>query len=168
MRLRRGCSGWWIALLAAAADRASKAAVARLWEASILSQPARRRLIPGVLNLRMATNRGAAFSMFSGQTAALAALTLAVIALILVWLIARPGEHPLQRAGLWMIVGGGLGNLYDRLVRGYVIDFLEPAFVRFAVFNVADICICAGAALVVLGMLAAELRKKKERAHGGV
>ena len=65
----------------------------------------------------------------------------------------------LLRAGLWLIVGGGLGNLYDRLTRGGVADFIELAFVRFAVFNVADICICVGAALAALGVLMTERRR---------
>ena len=61
MRLRRGCRGWWIALLAALADRLTKLLAAKL--------PAgRRALIPGVLNLRPVGNRGMAFSMLSGQS----------------------------------------------------------------------------------------------------
>ena len=158
MRLRRGCRGWWIALLAALADRATKAAVLALPRAN-------GPLVPGVLNLRLTANRGMAFSMLSGQTLALTLLTLALTAALTAWLVARPDEPRLLRAGLWMIVGGGLGNLYDRLTRGSVIDFLEPAFVRFAVFNVADACITVGAALAILGLTLGELRRRKT--HGG-
>ena len=145
MRLRRGCSGAWIALLAAAADRVSKAAVTRLAAGG-------GALLPGLVNLSPTVNRGMAFSLLSGQGLALTLFTLAVIAVLTAWLIARPGAPRLFRAGLWLIVGGGLGNLYDRIAYGCVIDFLELAFVRFAVFNVADVCICAGAALAVLDM----------------
>ena len=158
MRLRQGCSGWWIALLAALADRLSKAAVLRPGAAA-------GALIPGLLNVRPTTNRGMAFSLFSGQGAALALLTLVLVAAMTGWLIARPGAPKLFRAGLWLIVGGGLGNLYDRLAHGGVTDFLDLAFVRFAVFNVADVCICAGAALAMLSLIAAELRGR--RTHGG-
>ena len=157
MRLRQGCSGWWIALLAALVDRLSKAAVTRLPAAG-------GALIPGLLNLRPTTNRGMAFSLLSGQGALLALLTLALVAALTGWLIARPAAPKLLRAGLWLIVGGGLGNLYDRLAHGGVTDFLDLAFVRFAVFNVADVCICAGAALAMLSLIAAELRGR--RAHG--
>ena len=141
----------------AAADRISKAAVVRL--------PAGARpLWPGVFNLRAAANSGIAFSMFSGQRLLLSLTTFAVIAAIVGWLIAHPDVGGCARAGLWWIAGGGLGNLYDRLTLGYVIDFIEPVFVRFAVFNVADAAICAGAALVAAGALIEDGRRRR-RGH---
>ena len=143
MRLRQGCSGAWIAVLAALADRLTKALAT--------GAAGRGALVPGIINLRPVENRGAAFSMFSGQALALTLVTAALVAALVGWLVARPGAPRLVRTGLWLIVGGGLGNLYDRLTAGGVTDFLELAFVRFAVFNVADVCICAGAALVVIG-----------------
>ena len=145
MRLKRGCRGIWVALLALAADRLSKAAVAGY-------APEGGALIPGILNLRPVENGGAAFSMLSGHGLLLTLLTAALIAGLTAWLIVRDEAPALFRAGLWLIVGGGLGNLWDRLALGRVSDFLELAFVRFAVFNVADVCICAGAALAVVGM----------------
>ena len=144
MRLRRGCRGWWIALLAALIDRLTKRLAANLPAGG-------RTLIPGVVDLRRVQNRGMAFSMLSGQSLLLAILTALLIAGIVGWLVCRPDAGRLYRAGLWLIVGGGLGNLYDRLTAGCVLDFIELTFVRFAVFNVADMCICVGAALAVLG-----------------
>ena len=155
MRLRRGCRGWWIAVAGARSERLTKA---------IVSGAGRRgQLVPGIVNLRPVENRGMAFSMLSGQTVALSVLTALLVAGIVGWLVARPDAPRLVRAGLWLIVGGGLGNLYDRLATGSVIDFLDLAFVRFAVFNVADVCICAGAALVVAG---AWMSEKKPNAEG--
>ena len=144
MRLRQGCRGWWIALLAALADRLTKAVAARLPAAG-------GTLIPGLVKLTPVENRGVAFSMFSGQNLPIVLGTAALIAGIIVWLIARPDAPKPLRAGLWLIVGGGLGNLYDRLTLGGVSDFIELAFMRFAVFNVADVCICVGAALAIIG-----------------
>ena len=151
MQLRRRCRGWWIALLAALADRLTKRLAAGLAGGG--------PLIPGILNLRPVENRGIAFSMLSGQGALLAILTVALIAGLLAWLILRPEAPGLLRAGLWLVAGGGLGNLYDRLTAGSVSDFLELAFVRFAVFNVADVCICLGAALAVIGSWRAEVKR---------
>ena len=150
MRLRRGCRGIWIALAAALIDRLTKAAV----------QASGRRgaLIPGIVNLRPVENRGVAFSMLWGKPLLLGLFTAALIAGVTVWLIARPDAPKLARAGLWMIVGGGLGNLYDRLFSGGVTDFIDLAFVRFAVFNVADVFICVGAAMVVIS---AWMKEKK-------
>ncbi len=149
MLLRQGLRGWWIALAAALADRLTKALVARF----CLRGGA---LIPGLVNLRPVENQGIAFSMLSGQGLALALFTAALIAGLVIWLVRHPGDPPLVRTGLWLIAGGGLGNLYDRLATGSVSDFIELAFVRFAVFNVADVCICVGAGLVLLGVLRGE------------
>ena len=65
----------------------------------------------------------------------------------------------LMRTGFWMIVGGGLGNLLDRLIYGSVTDFLELEFAHFAIFNVADVFVCLGAALAATGILLAERSK---------
>ena len=52
-----------------------------------------------------------------------------------------------------MVAAGGAGNLIDRITIGYVIDFIELTFMRFAVFNAADICVSVGAALAAFGIL---------------
>ena len=158
MRLRRGCRGVVWMLLAMALDRLTKAAV----RGGML--PA--RLIPGVVSVHYVRNSGMAFSMLSGHFWLLTALTALMIAGIAFYLIRYPDRNPLLRAGLWLIAGGGLGNLYDRVTLGYVTDFIELKFMRFAIFNVADVCICAGAALVLLGAWRAE--RERERSHGAI
>ena len=154
MKLKLGLRGWWIALVAAVADRLTKLLVARLC-------PRGGTLIPGLINLRPVENRGIAFSMLSGKGLVLALFTAALIAGLVAWLVTHPGDPALARTGLWLIVGGGLGNLYDRLAFGGVSDFIELAFTRLTVFNVADICICAGAALVLVGSLKGEIKHGK-------
>ena len=156
MDLKRGCRGWWIALAAALIDRATKLLAEGLPRGG-------RVLVPGVVRLYPVQNRGMAFSMLSGQSLLLALLTAAIIAGVVAWLVRRADAPGLLRAGLWLIVGGGLGNLYDRLFFGGVADFIELAFVRFAVFNIADVCICAGAALAVVAMALDERKGKRTR-----
>ena len=134
--------------LAFGLDRLTKALVMRSGDA--------RMLIPGLLRCRPVRNSGMAFSLLSGQTWLLAAATSAVLLGLLVYLLRKPDEHPLTRAGFWLVIGGGLGNLFDRVAYGSVVDFLELTFVRFAIFNVADICVCLGAALALAGMLLTE------------
>lgn len=141
-----------IALLVAVVDQVSKAAVRR--GAVSLS-------VDGLLRVRMTENTGAAFSMFSGSGLMLTVLTALLIALVTGWLVARPESQPkAARIGLWMIVGGGLGNLYDRIVYGAVTDFIEVLFVRFAVFNLADAAICTGAFLAAVALYMDERRKE--------
>ena len=154
MRIKQGCRGWWVALLAALADRLTKVLVARLC-------PRGGVLIPGIINLRPVENQGIAFSMLSGKGLGLVLFTAALIAGLVAWLVTHPDDPPLLRTGLWLIAGGGLGNLYDRLAFGGVSDFIELAFTRLTVFNVADICICFGAVLVLLGSLKGDIRHGK-------
>lgn len=152
MRLKRGFRGLWLAALALALDQLTKWAVQRF--------PGRRELIPGILRCRPVRNSGMAFSMLSGHLWLLAGLTAVLLAGLAAWLVSHPDEPPLTRAGFWLILGGGLGNLVDRLAFGAVTDFLELPFVRFAVFNVADVCVCAGAILAALGTLSAERKRR--------
>ena len=152
MQSKRGCSGVWIAALAAAADQLSKAAVRGGWEPALL---------PGVVAVRPTVNTGMAFSMLSGNGLLLTVCTAALVALVAGWLILSGKPQPTGlRTGLWLIVGGGLGNLIDRIAFGHVIDFIELEFIRFAVFNVADIAVCIGAAVAAISVILDERRKE--------
>ena len=158
MKLRRGCRLWWLILPVVALDRLLKRAAA-----AALAPSGVRTAIPGVLSWAYTENSGTAFSMFSGRAPwLLIALTAALIAGVLVYLLIHPDDPALERVGLWFIVGGGLGNLWDRIAHGRVIDFIRLDFVNFAVFNPADVFVCVGAGLAVLSILLAERRK----AHG--
>lgn len=156
MQLRRGCRLWWTAVPVIAIDRICKAAAMRA-----LGLVGVRTAIPGVLSWAYTQNRGVAFGLLSGA-AIVPLLTLALIALLLIWMLRHPNSGTLLRIGLWFIIGGGLSNLYDRLAYGCVIDFIRLDFVNFAIFNPADVFVCAGALLVVIAILIEDGRK----AHG--
>ena len=156
----------WIVPVVLAADRITKVAAQMIETNPLTSYVPTITLVPGILNARYARTTGIAFSMFSGSGLWLVLASLALIAVIVTWLVAKPGEPKLFRAGLWLIVGGGLGNLYDRVAHGFVIDFLEFAFVRFAVFNIADVCICLGAGLAMLALILDEMHAKKKKPEG--
>lgn len=162
MRLRRGCSGIWIAMLAAALDRISKAAV--MAQADPQLSGGLIFQIPGVVAIRRTHNYGMAFSTFSSGGIWTAIATALIVAGLAAWLLLRPDACSKGvRAGLWMIVGGGLGNLYDRIAYGYVIDFIDLQFVRFAVFNLADVAICLGAVIAAVSYILAERKNAASR-----
>ena len=149
---------WWLILPAVVIDRLIKRAAA-----AALAPAGVRTAIPGILSWAYTENRGAAFSMLSDHAPwLLIVLTAALIIGIAVYLLLHPDAPLLERAGLWLVAGGGLGNLWDRLMYGCVIDFIRLDFVHFAVFNPADIFVCTGAGLVVLSVILTEWRK----AHG--
>ena len=112
-------------------------------------------LIPGVVGLRYAENRGIAFSLLSGVPWLPGLLSLAAV--IGGFLLLRKKKiHPLALTGLMMMLGGALGNMADRFLLGYVPDMIEVLFMEFAIFNVADAFLCVGCALVILRLLLAK------------
>lgn len=112
-------------------------------------------LIDGILHLTYIHNSGAAFSMFQNKTGFLITMQLIVITAVLVYLIKRrKKDHWSLLLSLSLIVAGGLGNLIDRAMNGYVIDFLDMRF--WPIFNVADISVCVGCGLLVLYMFLIE------------
>lgn len=99
--------------------------------------------LPHLLELQYVRNFGAAWSSFSGARWLLIGVT-SVGMLALVWLLWRVVRHPLGVWSLTAILGGGVGNLVDRVRLGYVVDMLDCAFIDFPVFNVADCFVVCG------------------------
>ena len=125
----------------------------KLWAQYALAPRGGAPLWPGVLGLRYARNTGVAFSLGAGLAwlipAATACLALAV--LVIAW--RGKGWPRPARGGLLLIAAGGVGNLLDRLIYGYVVDFIELQFVTFPIFNLADVAICLGALCAAMAML---------------
>ena len=136
---------WLTAAAVFAADRVTKILAVNIPEDGTV-------LIPGVLGLRYAENRGIAFSLFSGRPWLLGLLSLAIITAAFLYLRGKK-IHPLALAGLMMMLGGAAGNMADRFFLGYVPDMIEFLFVNFAIFNVGDACLCVGCALVIFRLL---------------
>ena len=132
------------------------------WARAVLAPAGSRVLIPGLVGLRYTENTGAAFSMLENAQSLLIVLVIAAIAFIL-WFGRSFFMGPrLLQAAILCVVAGAVGNLIDRLWHGYVTDMFEFLFVRFAIFNVADIALTAGVVLFVLHTL---FRGDKRAAH---
>ena len=123
--------------------------------------------LPGVLGLRAVHNYGAAWSSFSGQTTALAVVTVLLMAAVAYLLVRRIVRHPLGMIAGVMILAGGVGNLIDRLFRGYVVDMFDLTLFSYPVFNFADCCVVVGAILgAVYYLFFYDKYDKRERPHG--
>ena len=104
-------------------------------------------LLPGVVELFHIQNTGGGFSILAGHTWILTALTAVLMAGIAWVLVKKKFPHPLAMWTLTAILGGGLGNLIDRVRLGYVVDMFNFQFMDYPVFNVADMCIVSGCVL---------------------
>ena len=126
----------------------------KIWAAGTLQPVGSMNFIPGVIEFHYVENRGAAFSMLWGKTWIFIILTILIVAFLIGYLIKyRNTDGLLTRIAVSCIISGALGNLIDRLLYGYVIDFLRPTFINFAVFNIADIFVTCGAILFIFCLL---------------
>lgn len=120
--------------------------------------------IDGFLEFRYAENTGVAFSMFSGGRWVFIILTSAFAIGMLVYMFTRAQKNLWLYWSLGVIVAGAIGNLIDRIFLGYVIDFINPTFVRFAVFNIADCAVTLGTVSLVAYLIFDIFKKEKKDA----
>lgn len=97
-------------------------------------------------------NTGAAFGIGANRNAFFIGVSIVLLAVLFYLQRAWAKKSPWLQAGLLLVMGGALGNLYDRLAYGYVVDFLD--FRVWPVFNVADSCVTVGAGCLAWGMRA--------------
>lgn len=115
-------------------------------------------VIEDVFHFTYVQNRGAAFSLMEGQWLVLIILPMIVLCagLVLIFLKRKKWDK-LLLISIAFICGGGIGNLIDRILIGYVVDMFD--FRVFPVFNIADIFICVGCGLMLLDVLLSERKK---------
>lgn len=135
-------------VLIALLDRLSK-----YWIVDVVKLPERGHIeISGIFDLSYVENTGASFGMLKGGVSSRIILSL-IVSGVVIGLIKWLGQlrRPIAVAGVAFIIGGALGNLYDRLAYGYVVDFLDFSGFSFPwVFNVADSAINVGIAFLLL------------------
>ena len=128
------------------------------WATASLLPVGQMDVLPGVVELRYCLNDGMAFSMLAGKQGLLIGVTSVMLLAVLVMLFTRK-MTTWERVSWTLVLGGGVGNLIDRVLNGVVVDYINVLFMRFAVFNFADICVCVGVALWVLVIFLEELHE---------
>lgn len=148
---------WNIVFAVVALDMMSKFLVVKLLEPLGETVP----LIRDVLHLTYVENSGAAFGILKEHRWVFLIASVAAIVLILWMLKKNKITNKLFLVSLSMILGGGIGNMIDRMAIGYVVDFIDFRLIDFAVFNVADSAISIGAVLLVVYIVFFEIKGLK-------
>ena len=127
-----------------AADQLSK-----IWAARSLATPL--DIWHGVLAFNYAENRGAAFGMMQNMQPLFIIMSIVFAVAASIYLAARQRSLPrIAQLGGWLAVTGAIGNMIDRAVRGYVVDFIYVYAIDFPIFTIADVCLTLGAAMVII------------------
>ena len=134
-----------VALAVVLIDQLSKA-----WALQHLAGRGIQPLLPGLLKQQLVFNTGAAFSMLTGNTAALGLVSALVAIGLVAWIQTAGPLRRLQWLGLGLLLGGAIGNGLDRWRLGQVVDFLAFVPISFPVFNGADVAINLAVACLVL------------------
>lgn len=150
-----------IAAAIVAADQGVK-----LWAVRALGPGGSLGLIPGVFHLTYAENRGAAFSILEGKLGFFVAVTAVMVGLLLYMTVKGYIRGVFGRLAAVFIIGGALGNLADRLCRGYVVDLFDFRLIHFAIFNVADVFITIGGVMLAVYFLFLEGKNLEGKGNG--
>lgn len=124
-----------------------------------------RAFIPGFIRLYYVENTGASFGILKDARWVFMVLSTAAIIAVIIFMLRYKKRHTLLTVGLSFVLGGGIGNMIDRFARGAVIDFFDFEFVSFAIFNVADMFITFGAAIMIIYLIFFETRLKNTAAN---
>lgn len=121
-------------------------------------------LIPNLLNLTYVRNDGVAFGMFGGMQWLFIVLTVVLLGALIFYMFWKKPQSKFFYIIVGMIIGGGVGNLIDRLLYGYVVDYLSLTFFQ-PVCNFADYCITFGVILLAVYLLFFADKNKKDIPH---
>ena len=122
----------------------------KLWATQYLAPVEAITVIPHVVELRIVLNQGMACRLLSGKQLGLILASSAALLLVAYLLFFRSRGKLLQQIAFILVLAGGIGNLIDRVLNGEVVDYINPLFIDFAVFNYAYILVSVAVALWVL------------------
>ena len=118
-------------------------------------------IIENVIHFTYVENTGAAFGMMKDARWVFMIVSTVAIVGILFYLIRKKPQSKMECISLALIVGGGIGNMIDRTLLGYVVDMIDFRLINFAVFNVADSFVCIGAGLMILHLILDMVKEAK-------
>ena len=134
----------------------------KVWALDVLAPQHQIPVIENLFSLTYVENRGAAFGILQGRTDLLSILTGIVLLAVLVVLLSGRLQGRFLIVSVSLILAGGIGNLIDRIWRGFVVDYLDfSSLMGFPVFNFADCCVVVGTLLLLCYVFRQEQKQKK-------
>lgn len=118
--------------------------------------------IKGIVQFNYAENTGMAFSLFTGARWIFIIITVLACGCALWYMFSNRCKPLWLYWSIGVVIAGGVGNLIDRTLYGFVIDFIEPTFMNFAIFNIADCAVTLGA-VSLIAYLVLDLFKKEKK-----
>lgn len=120
-------------------------------------------LIPHILQLRYLQNDGAMMGMMGGKTSLMTVLAVVCMVAVLGIIYSGALTSKIDYCSVVLIAAGGFGNIIDRIVRGYVVDYIEVLFVDFYVFNFADCLITVSAFAIIINQIYCLVKDRKSK-----
>ena len=117
-------------------------------------------IVPGIFSLFYIQNEGAAWGIFQGKMVFFYLVTLIVVGYLIYMFQQEKNKTKLVGISFALILSGAIGNFIDRLLNGYVVDMFRLDFINFPIFNVADVCLTVGVALMLIHVLFFEKEEK--------
>lgn len=141
----------WILIISVIVDQISKYIIGGLNDSI--------SIIPGLLSFEYTENYGAVFGIMQGSNNILAIISLVLCVMIIAYIFTLKKKGEKIHQAWYMILAGGFGNLIDRIIRGYVVDFIATPFI--ATFNIADSLVVIGVGLLILNEIKDIVKNKK-------
>ena len=123
-------------------------------------------VVNGFLEWNYVENTGAAFGSFSGNTTLLSVITAVIILAGIAAIIFKKIKSKYLLVTATIVIAGGLGNLIDRIFRGYVVDFIKVLFIDFPVFNFADILVTCGSFMLIIYLIIDIYKDSRKKRKG--
>ena len=120
-------------------------------------------LLEGFIRLRYVENTGAVFGSFASHTAVLTVVSIILLIVTVYFLLSQKNKSKLVSFTLLLMIAGGIGNIIDRIRLHFVVDYIEPTFIDFAVFNFADCLITVGAFVLMIYLIIDIVKEEKQK-----
>ena len=120
-------------------------------------------LLEGFIRFRYVENTGAVFGSFASHTAVLTVVSIILLVVTVYFLVTQKNKSKLVSFTLLLMIAGGIGNIIDRIRLHFVVDYIEPTFIDFAVFNFADCLITVGAFVLMIYLVIDIVKEEKQK-----